>query len=162
MTDHDFINKGFSREEKKLMENINDKFNEFTFDVQEIMELSENPVFVSILLFKLAEERRKTNQLLEELNKKYDSIMLELKTKGTSVGEAHQLTTEEDINVLPEQDQQILNLVQDKGLTSAEEVQKALSYKGRNAASQRLNMLYKQGYLKKIQSGKKVLFLPVT
>ena len=138
------------------MEQLSPQFNDLTIDVQEIIKLSENPVLLSVLLFKLAEERKRTNELLEKIYDKYDRIMLEMKTRQP---ESLQVGVEKTPEILPEQDKKILDLVQINGSTTAEEVKKALAYKGKNAACQRLNLLTGKGYLKKVRSGKQVLYL---
>ncbi|MEW6295136.1 MAG: hypothetical protein AB1467_02455 [Candidatus Diapherotrites archaeon] len=150
---------------KELIEKVSPKFNELTLDIQQVFEHSKNPLLFGALLFKLAEERDKTNKLLEQLNDKYDKIMFELKTKtlGESVDQTPRIEQKlavgaNKIVLLPEQDQKILRLIEEKGPSSAEAVQSMLSYKGKNAACQRLNKLSREGLLRKIQSGKKVLF----
>ena len=154
MTDHDRIKS--LEESKKVIDNLSPRFNDLTLDVQEIMQLSENPAMLSVLLFKLAEERKKTNELLEKIYDKYDRIMLELKTRQP---ETLQVGVEKAPEILPEQDKKIMDLVQINGSTTAKEVKKALAYKGTNAACQRLNLLTNKGYLKKVRSGKQVLYL---
>jgi predicted HTH transcriptional regulator len=138
------------------MEELSPRFNDLTIDIQEIMRLSENPVLLSVLLFKLAEERKKTNELLEKIYDKYDRIMLEMKTRQQG---SLQVGVEKNLEILPEQDRKIMDLAQINGSTTAEEVQKALDYKGKNAACQRLNLLANKGFLKKARSGKQVLYL---
>ncbi len=44
-------------------------------------------------------------------------------------------------------------------MAEAEDVRKYMNYKGRNAASARLNMLHRKGELKKIKSGRKIYFM---
>ncbi|HLC36726.1 MAG TPA: BlaI/MecI/CopY family transcriptional regulator [archaeon] len=159
MTDRDLFKNVL--DSKEQVNNLNEKFNDLTLDIQEIMNLSSNPAFLSLLLFKLTEERKRTNDLLDRLNKKYDSLVEMMQKKGFHGMHQH-VSDGSKVNILSEQDQQIMNLVQNKGAVSALEVQSALGYKGKNAASQRLNKLYREGYLKKAQSGKKVLYLPPT
>ena len=154
MTSHDLFRE--INDNKELMDRLSPKFNDLTFDVKEIMESSSNPAMLGLLLFKLAEERKKTNELLEKIYQKYDEIMLLLKTPQSQAP----VLEEKQINILPSQDQKILDLAQINGSTTAEEVTKALGYKGKNAACQRLNKLHKDGYLKKARSGKTVLYLP--
>jgi len=114
---------------------------------------------LGLLLFKLAEERKKTNELLEKIYFKYDEIMLLLKTPQRLEAPSKD---EKTIEILPEQDQKILDLAQINGRTTAEEVTKAIGYKGKNAACQRLNKLHKNGYLNKVRSGKIVFYLSKT
>lgn len=143
--------------QKQLIDKISPKFNEMTTDVQEIMQHSKDPVLIATLLFKLAEEREKANKLLESINDKYDKIMFELKTK-----DMHKEVISDQrarFEVLPEQDQIILEFLEKQGGGSARDIQAIMRYRGLNAASQRLNKLYKEGFLKKVQSGRQVLYL---
>jgi len=55
-------------------------------------------------------------------------------------------------------DKQILNFIKEKGLACAEDVQKVFKYKGKNAASARLNILYRKNELEKIIRDKKVYY----
>lgn len=153
MTNYDPF-KEFAKTSKKSSKELNQKFNDLTFDIQEIMQLGKNPAFLSMLLFKLAEERRRTNELLESINIKYDKILKKLKDKSHDIS----FESNDKIRILPEQDQLIINLIQEKGTINADEVKQALKYKGKNAASQRLNKLAREDYLKKVQSGRRVLF----
>ena len=150
-------------ENSDLLKKISPKFNELSMDIQEVYKHSNDPMFIAVLLFKLAEEREKTNKILEKIFDKYDEIMLKLKTERLHSVEASLTPTHHTQNpstqVLPEQDQMIVHLAHTRGQISAEEVRAELGYKGKNAASQRLNKLFKDGHLRKVQSGRKVLYL---
>ncbi|MEM4390952.1 MAG: hypothetical protein QXX06_03765, partial [Candidatus Diapherotrites archaeon] len=61
--------------------------------------------------------------------------------------------------ILSEADQLILKSIEERGGCTAQDIKAMLNYKGLNAACQRLNKLYREGFLKKIQSGRKVLYL---
>jgi hypothetical protein len=131
---------------------------EFTaLGIDDVVEKSKDPMFLSMLLFKLLEERQKSNKLVEELNRKYDEIMFKLKTQP-SVPQADELARKE-FNILPEQDQMIIGLIQERGRVEANEVQRLLNYKGQNGAAQRLNKLVKEGHLKKVRAGRKMFFI---
>ncbi|MBN1940647.1 MAG: hypothetical protein JW772_00530 [Candidatus Diapherotrites archaeon] len=155
--------------EIETLRKISPEYNDLTADIQEIMEQSKNPQLVAVLLFKLAKEREKTNEMMAKINEKFDSIMFKLKTAHLQQEpslEAEQIQgqslTELDsvpLKALPEQDQHIVHLAFEKGQVSAEDVKRELGYKGKNAASQRLNKLFREGHLKKIQAGKKVVYL---
>jgi len=153
----------------EVFKKISPEYSELNMDIQEIMAQSKNPMFIAVLLFKLAQEREKTNQMLEKINEKFDQIMLRLKTQNMpSQGmpmqmesgiEAQQAENPVPLKALPDQDQLIVHLAFEKGQISAEEVKKQLGYKGKNAASQRLNKLFKEGHLKKLQAGRKVVYM---
>ena len=171
MVDHDslqvregkvFANSQLNSEE--IIKKVSPEFAELSLDIQEIFAHSKDPAFVSALLFRLVKEREQSNKLLAEISDKFDRIMLEIKTRQVSApaGPAEmtaELGEKNRFTVLPEQDQMILNLVEERGSIDAKGVKESLGYKGLNAASQRLNKLFREGYLKKIQSGKKVLYL---
>ncbi|MFH1664105.1 MAG: winged helix-turn-helix domain-containing protein [archaeon] len=151
MNNHDMFEELLkSREQAKK---LSPKFDELTLDIHEIFQQSKDPFFVSMLLFKLAQEREATNKILNEINDKFDRIMLELKTKSLP-----ETKEENSFVLLADQDKKIMDLISKKNAVNATEIQKELNYKGINAASQRLNKLFKEGYLKKAQSGKKVLY----
>ncbi|MFH1586270.1 MAG: hypothetical protein ABID38_00260 [Candidatus Diapherotrites archaeon] len=156
MTNHD-PRKSFLKA-TEVWKKIDPKFAELTLDLKDVLENSKDPVFVGAMLFKLSQERERTNKILEQINDNYDRIMFQLKTGETTV--ASETPVEKAVfNVLPEQDQIILKFVDDRGSVTATDVKSIMNYKGLNAASQRLNKLFKEGYLKKVQSGKRVLYL---
>ncbi len=163
MNNHDFI-KSLSKE-KELLEKLAPNSIDAQIELNEIMEQAENPKVLAMLMFKLTKEREKTNSLLESINDKYDNIMFNLKTQEitpeTPIHNTIALHGQEQqrFEVLPEQDQLILKITEERGGASAKDIQTMLNYKGINAACQRLNKLYREGYLKKIQSGRKVLYL---
>ncbi|PKP60715.1 MAG: hypothetical protein CVT88_02160 [Candidatus Altiarchaeales archaeon HGW-Altiarchaeales-1] len=55
-------------------------------------------------------------------------------------------------------DKQILNFIKEKGIACADDVRKVFKYKGKNAASARLNILYRKNELEKIIRDKKVYY----
>ena len=156
MINHDAIKE--LEKHKQVLESISPKFNELTDDIQLLFEHSKDPAFVAALLFKLAQEREKTNKILESINDKYDKIMFSLKTKELD-RETAGSPSKNSFEILPDQDQLILKYIGGNGKATAREIQSIMSYRGLNAASQRLNKLFKEGHLSKVQSGKKVLYL---
>ncbi len=152
MNSHDMF-RDFLKQ-KEMIEKLSPKFNELTLDIQEILEHNKDPLFVSVLLFKLAEERGKTNKILDQINDKYDKMMFEFKT-----GQKQKEVEPPFYEILSETDNKILELVQKNGSATAEKVQEELKYKGRNGASQRLNKLHKEGHLKKVHSGQNVMYV---
>lgn len=158
MTAHEQIEElGKSRE---LLEKLSPKFAELTLDLDSVFKNCKDPMVIAVLLFKLAEEREHTNKLIEQVGDKFDKIMFELKTgqmRGPEI-----IPEERKYVLLPEQDQKILGIIQQSGSATAEEIQGVLQYRGKNAACQRLNLLVRQGLLRKAQSGRRVLFLPPT
>lgn len=150
MTNQDSI---MNKETQGLFSKLSKQFAELTVDIEEISKHCSDPFFIALLLFQLAKERERTNKILEEINKKLDKVanVAPAEKAGVSVG-AEQV-------VLPEVDQRIIQLAEQKGMVDAYDVKKLLGYRGLNAASQRLNKLFREGYLTKIRSGKKVFYL---
>jgi len=158
MIDNDTLAKAL--EGKQMAEKISQAFSLEMQDIIQLMQKNQDPVLLAALMFKLAQEREQSNKLMDKISEKFDQIMLELKTRNS--GQASEIQGDgRKFTMLPEQDQRIISIIEQKGQTSALEVQEALGYSCLNAASQRLNMLFRQNLLKKIQSGKKVVyFLP--
>jgi hypothetical protein len=156
MTNHDE-----SYDAQKLLSDLNavkrisPEFSDLSIDMQEIMKESSNPAFLAALLYKLTKERETTNQILARLESKFARIEeLLLKTASNP-------NTKEQ-KILSEPDQHIMQQIDEIGMVSAQDIQIRLAYKQSNAASQRLNNLVREGHLKSIRSGKKVLFMRPT
>ncbi len=128
--------------------------------VEQIYALSDRPEVLGLLIYKLMQERKKTNDLLEQLNSKYDSL---IKSNGFSKASNISLKLEGETSIenlfIPEQDKSILLEAQNSSYVDAKAIQDKLGYKGLNAASQRLNKLNKDGYLLKKRVGQKVVFV---
>jgi DNA-binding transcriptional ArsR family regulator len=158
MTSHDSI-KGEEQSFTELMKNLSPEFEKHTVDIREIAKVSSDPMTLSVLLFALAQEREKTNKILEEQNAKFEKMFVQLQNRETRTEPLGIEEVPKSIEVLPEIDQRIMDFVEQKGMAEAGQIMEALSYKGKNAASQRLNKLYREGHLKKVRSGRKVLYL---
>ena len=112
-----------------------------------LVHRSDDPLVLATLIVALIEERRRTNRLLEEIR---DAL--------NRVASASAPAPLPDTAGLSEADERILELVREMGMVCAEDVKRALGYRGLNAASARLNALYRQGYLRKIRKGRKVYY----
>ncbi len=157
MNSHDAF-KGVLKE-KELIDKISPLFAELE-DMESVMQHADNPRVLASLMFRIVQERERTNRLLEGINEKYDTIMLSLKAAPqTPTTTQTENTSGNRYEVLPEPDQAILKMVEERGGCSAKDIKTMMNYRGLNAASQRLNRLYREGLLKKVQSGRKVLFL---
>lgn len=156
MNNHDTM-KNLLRE-RELLEKLAPK--EEMGDINEIIEQAENPKILAGILYRVLKEKEKTNKLLENINEKYDKIMFEMKTQGETASPSIGIQTgSNSFETLAEQDQSILKIIEDRGQCTANDIKTMMNYKGLNAACQRLNKLYKEGYLKKIKAGRKVLYL---
>ncbi len=124
---------------------------EIKSDLEANMEKFRDPVVLGEIMYRLLEERENTNRLLKNILQKLEA----LEARGVSTEEVR-----EEVPLLPKIDQDILAFVKESGQVTAEEVRKRFKYKGKNAASSRLNRLSKQSLLAKKQVGKKVFFFP--
>ncbi len=165
MNRHDDVKQ--DEQKPSFVHQIAPEFVELDLDIRELQEQGKDPMFVSALLFRLIKEKERNNKLLEALNDKYDRIMLDMKQLGagsasasTSMPSGTGMATDAgSYRMLAVQDDQILKYVEEHGQATAADVKAIMNYKGLNAASQRLNKLHREGHLKKLQQGKKVLFL---
>jgi len=131
--------------------------------IEQIYALSDRPEVLGLLIYKLMQERKKTNELLDGLNSKYDSMLklMNAQGRGASLATIEALNSSSDIDSLfiTDQDKSILNLAKENKWVSAKDIQDSLGYKGLNAASQRLNKLEKEGYFEKQRVGQQVVFV---
>ncbi len=120
-----------------------------------IKRLRSDPSLLGLLIAQLINERRRMNALLKEILDRLDRLESQRDKKVVEEINKHQ-----DIDLLPPSDRKIINIIKSMGgKCTAEDVRKAMGYKGRNAASARLNRLYSIGIVKKKQVGKKVFFI---
>jgi len=125
-------------------------------DLIQIQEKFNDPLILSVILHQLLEERKKTNNILKDLYEKYDALQFSVRQRE----ENHDSQNNKDtINILAEIDDKIISFIRQNQKVDAEQVQTEFKYKGSNAASQRLNRLVKEGYLRKVQAGRKVYFI---
>ena len=133
---------------------LKDKSKELGLDaIIQIQEKFNDPLILSVIMHQLLEERKRTNKILEDMQEKYDKLQFLLKNKQEKESNS------DEINILPEVDDKIISFIREKGKVDASMIQVAFNYKASNAASQRLNKLVKDKYLKKVQAGRKVYFI---
>ncbi len=138
-------------------------------EFREFRSQMKNPLVVGALLNRLAEEKRSTNLLLKQIHEKLDRL-LELEERISSLEQkisrknipVAQPASQAPLQMLSATDEKIMLFVKQRERTCAEELQKHFNYRGRNAASSRLNALWKQGLLDKKYAGKVVYFTPKT
>ncbi len=155
MNNHDIMKDVLG--EKERLEKLNAANSEE--ELNELFEQADNPKILAKLLYRVVKEKERTNKLLENLNEKYDRIMFALKTGASAEQTLDPTQVQNQFEILPEQDQLILKIIEERSQCTANDIKTMLNYKGLNAACQRLNKLFKEGYLKKIKSGKNVLYL---
>ena len=125
---------------------------EIRSDLEQNIERFRDPVVLGEMVYRLLEERENTNRLLRNILQKLEQ--LEAKMAGGMPMVA------QDAPLLPEIDDQILRFVKESGKVTAEDVRVKFNYRGKNAASARLNRLYELNLLQKQQVGKRVFFFP--
>ncbi len=125
---------------------------EIRSDLEQNIERFRDPVILGEMVYRLLEERENTNRLLRNILQKLEQ--LEAKMAGGMPMVA------EEAPLLPEIDDQILRFVKESGKVTAEDVRVKFNYRGKNAASARLNRLFELNLLHKQQVGKKVFFFP--
>jgi len=150
MTQNDSIT---NKSKQEIMELLlgNDSKELGLSDIIQIQEKFADPLILSVIMHQLIQERKRTNQLLSDMQEKYETLFNLLKQKDE--------VKNNNYNMLAEVDDKIISYIREKGKVDAEMVQENFSYKGTNAASQRLNKLTRDNYLTKIQAGRKVYFI---
>ncbi len=113
------------------------------------------------LLKYMIDENRKTTILLKGIFSNLENLSSELRQDNYEEPEAQAKQDErQPIKEVPisEIDTGIIQLIQVKGMACADDIKSRLGYRGRNAASARLNNLYRLGILKRYQIGHKVYY----
>jgi len=130
-------------------------------EFREFQQQMKDPLLVGAMLNRLSEEKRSTNLVLKEINSKLEKLFeLEERIKQIEQKIYSKAGAGETRQFLSEIDNKIMNFVKKRGKCCAEEIQKQFKYRGRNAASSRLNALWKQGLFDKKYAGKTVYFIP--
>lgn len=132
---------------------------EFEFVAEEFKEFNHqmrDPLVVGAMLHKLTEERQSTNLLFKNLVEKIESLEAKVTLLESRISAPPRV--EPQTTSLSQTDEKIIDFVKTRGKASAQEVQREFGYKGRNAASSRLNSLFKQQLLQKSYAGKTVFF----
>jgi len=128
---------------------ISKEYEALLFDVKYDKEQFKDNATIGLLLYRLAKERETSNGLFREIGAKLDRIASLLEKRPM---------TEQVTSIISDIDQKILAHIQRNGKVDAEEIQSIFQYRGKNAASARLNDLYEKGMLKKGRAGKKVFY----
>ncbi len=128
---------------RMLIDRTEQEYKDLLLDVEYDKDKFKDPATIGLLLYRLAKERQRTNQLFEEILKQLKKINSEKQPKKL---------------LLSEVEQQLLDFVHHEGTVDAKKVKEQFGYKGNNAASARLNALYEKGLLRKKRIGKKVLY----
>ena len=127
---------------------ISKEYEALLFDVKYDKEQFKDNTTIGLLLYRLAKEREASNVMFKQISEQLERIA-SLLQKGS---------TEQVKSIISDIDQKILAHIQRNGKVDAEEIQSIFQYRGKNAASARLNDLYEKGLLKKGRAGKKVFY----
>ena len=129
-------------------------------NLSKFRERVKDPVALGLAINQLMDERRRMNLALSRINDRLDRLerIFESKDKFGVQNPPSTAPSESRPFILAPQDRDILGFVKEKGAATAEDVRVLMNYKGRNAASTRLNSLVKDGILEKKQVGREVFF----
>lgn len=128
---------------------IGKEYEALLFDVKYDKEQFKDNATIGLLLYRLAKERESSNAMFKQISEQLERIA-NLLQKGPATTEVK--------NIISDIDQKILAHIQRNGKVDAEDIQSIFQYRGKNAASARLNDLYEKGLLKKGRAGKKVFY----
>jgi len=130
------------------------EYKELLGDVAQATNQIQDPVAIGLMLYQLAEERKSTNLIIRNLNAQIEA--LGVKIEDIAKQQSH--TGVQQTTGLSDRDIEVLEHVKEKGRICADELQKRLNYKGKNAASARLSKLFHEGRLEKEYAGRRVYY----
>jgi len=143
-------------------EAMNELKNEILSPLENDIAKLRDPVVLASLMHTAATERENTNRLLKTLIEKLDAKFAEVDSRLAAIEQGKTAATAQETEggeiLLAPVDEEMLRFVKEKRHVSAEEVRKRFGYKGKNAASSRLNRLFEMGLLAKKQVGRVVMF----
>jgi predicted HTH transcriptional regulator len=132
------------------------EFEELVGDIAQATSQIQDPVAIGLMLYTIAEEKKKDNLIMRELNAKID--MLVNKIGQLEKQQTTPATTPNPAAGLSERDLEVLNFIKTHGKASAEHLQEKFKYKGKNAASARMSKLFHEGLLEKEYAGRTVYY----
>ncbi len=136
--------------------------NEILSPLEQDIHKLRDPMVLAALMHTAATERENTNRLLKTLIERLDAEFGEMEARLEALERKPMAPSEpkhpDEEVLLPSVDEEMLKFVKEKRFASAEEVRKRFGYKGKNAASARLNRMFELGLLEKRQVGRAVLF----
>lgn len=147
----------------------NQEFQELAGNLSEAVHQISDPVALATMLFSIAEEKKSTNLIIKDINvkfetlvEKFENIRKELEKLNQRIEENKNQQTQQqkaEYETEPsERDKEVLKYISENKRACAEELQKSFNYRGRNAASARLNKLFKEGLLGKVYAGRNVYY----
>ena len=109
-------------------------------------------------------ENKKTTMLLKSMSdsmERMEGALVDLTdAEQPSKHVAHEELRSSSVKELPlsELDAKIIQILQMNGMACADDIKRQMDYKGRNAASARLNKLFNMGVIQRHQLGRKVYY----
>ena len=145
---------------RKQLETIAEKSEQTKAALAEGSKSGDTNSNMFALLKYMIDENRKTTILLKGIFSNLENLSSELRQEGYEESEPQPKQEERMLKEVPlsEIDTGIIQLIQVKGMACADDIKSRLGYRGRNAASARLNNLYRLGILKRYQIGHKVYY----
>jgi hypothetical protein len=143
--------------------NYADEFRELTGDLADAV-YDVDPVAVGQMLYRIAEEKKSNNLVVKDINGKFDQMMAKLDRIATLLEEAAKrsempVVAKRPDNIdISDRDQEILEFVKTRKKVCADDVQDHFKYRGRNAASARLNKLFRDNIVDKVYAGRNVYY----
>jgi len=145
----------------KNQTSYNEEFRELTGDLSEAVH--EDSVAIGSMLYTIAEEKKNNNLVVKDINGKFDQMMAKLDKIATLLeiiaekNEAASNTRPDNIDI-SDRDEEILEFVKAQKRVCADDVQNFFKYRGRNAASARLNKLFRDNIVEKVYAGRNVYY----
>jgi len=131
-------------------------------DFEKFQSLVKNPLALANMFLGLKTAMDNFNGLLLELNK----TLKALDTRVASIEQSRSVPTAQaqpaEARTLSPRDKEIFKYVQSRGRVCAEDLQEHFEYKGKHAASARLNKLFTLKLLRKEHAGRTVYYMPVS
>ncbi len=171
-TGHDSSEEGSVRQKKSIENAITEiqrsieNIKERTDKEKELLSFKEKSDETSVNLFSLmkymVDENRRTTMILKSIQEnmaRLESGIHDTYYEEEEVEDQRQNAFRGAREVpISRLDAEILKSVQVLGMACADDIKNRMSYKGRNAASVRLNRLYRLGVLERYQLGRKVYY----
>jgi hypothetical protein len=132
-------------------------------EIRRNVDKFNDPVVLAALLHRTANERENSNRILKNILGKLEALdrrigALENERRSVQAHVPNAPKPPMDI-IHPEADEKIIAYIKEHGKACAEDIRSEFGYKGKNAASSRLNRLFELGVLEKRQAGRKVYYV---
>jgi predicted HTH transcriptional regulator len=145
----------------KNQTSYNEEFRELTGDLAEAV--NEDSIAIGSMLYTIAEEKKNNNLVVKDINAKFDQMMTILERIANRLEEIAERSGPSESgrpdNIdISNRDGEILEFVKSHKRVCADDVQNHFKYKGRNAASARLNKLFRDNIVEKVYAGRNVYY----